>query len=188
MSSKGISALPVFDDKSGALNVIIETPKGSRTKLKYLPEPNVFRVEKSLPVGMVFPFDFGFLPSTRGEDGDPLDVLLVGDEAVPVGCLVLAKLIGVLKCEQTENGKTERNDRLIAVPVDAGSKEEMKPSIKLDRPLTDSIVQFFVKYNELLGRKLKPLGTHGPEQAMKIVEEGRTGKQGSKRARKTRKK
>jgi Inorganic pyrophosphatase len=64
----------------GDLNVIIETPKGNRNKLAYHPQLGAFQLKGVLPAGAVFPFDFGFLPSTKGEDGDPLDVLLLMDE------------------------------------------------------------------------------------------------------------
>ena len=65
---------------------------------------------------MSFPTDFGFVPSTLCEDGDPLDVMLLGDEPGPVGVLMRARLLGVLQVEQLKAGKAERNDRLLAVP------------------------------------------------------------------------
>lgn len=66
-------------DEDGNLHVIVETPMGCRNKYSYDPELNVFRLKKALAEGMVFPFDFGFVPSTLGEDGDPLDVLVITD-------------------------------------------------------------------------------------------------------------
>ena len=72
-------------------------------------------MSKVLPLGASFPFDFGFIPSTKGEDGDPLDVLVLTEEPAFVGCVLPALLIGVLEAEQTEKGETVRNDRLVAV-------------------------------------------------------------------------
>jgi len=66
---------------NGILNVIVETPKHSQAKFAWDPELQVFRVKKTLPMGMVFPFDFGFLPGTKGGDGDPLDVLVIMEQA-----------------------------------------------------------------------------------------------------------
>src|SRR5919199_1807176 len=97
------------------LNVIIETPKGSRNKFDYDEELGLFKLGGVLPAGASFPFDFGFLPATRGGDGDPLDVLVLMDEPAFAGCLVTVRLLGVIEAEQTEGDATTRNDRLIAV-------------------------------------------------------------------------
>src|ERR1051326_6735268 len=104
-----------------ALDVVIETPKGSRNKYAYDEKARCFRLSKVLPEGMMFPYDFGFVPHTRAEDGDPLDVLVLMDEPTFPGCVVECRLIGVLKAKQEEKDehsarpKMKRNDRLIAV-------------------------------------------------------------------------
>src|SRR3954451_24377864 len=101
------------------ITAIIETPKGSSEKYGYDPKTTLFKLKKILPAGMVFPYDFGFIPKTRGGDGDPLDVLILMDEPAFTGCLVATRLLGVIEAEQTEKGKTERNDRLIAVSANS---------------------------------------------------------------------
>src|SRR5437764_14318801 len=103
---------PFSDD--GDLNVIVETPMGSRNKYAYEPDLGLFQLRKALPQGMVFPFDFGFIPSTQGGDGDPLDVLLLTEEAAYPGCLIRARLLGVIEAEQKGKDKAEKNDRLVA--------------------------------------------------------------------------
>ena len=110
-----ISKLPAVDPETGRLNVVIDTPKGCRNKYKFDERNGLWRLSKMLPQGMSFPCDFGFIPSTRGEDGDPIDVLVFMDEPAFLGAIVPAQLIGVLEAEQTEDGKTIRNDRLVAV-------------------------------------------------------------------------
>ena len=111
---------------SGDLHVIIETPKGSRNKFKYDEAHGLFKLGGVLPAGAVFPFDFGFVPTTLGGDGDPLDVLLLMDEPAFAGCLVAARLIGVIEAAQTEeDGTTERNDRLIAVAAESRNHREV---------------------------------------------------------------
>jgi inorganic pyrophosphatase len=172
MPQKDLGKLPTFAGNSKLVNIVVETCKGMRTKLKYDEKEGVFRAEKVLPVGFVFPFDFGFLPSTRGGDGDPLDVLVLSDAGIPYGCVVLGQLVGVLECEQTQGGETQRNDRLVAWPIDVKSHAPMLPSIPLDRRLTNAIAEFFIKYNELQGKKFKSLGMHGPERALEIVKNG----------------
>jgi inorganic pyrophosphatase len=92
MSAANISKLPPFDPGSDAVNVIVETPRGCRTKFKYDDKSGLFRFDKMMPTGLTFPFDFGFLPSTRGEDGDPLDVLILTEEPAFPGCLILGAL------------------------------------------------------------------------------------------------
>jgi len=91
-------------DSSRRIVVTIETPKGSRNKIKYDPASRKFKLSKVMPEGMMFPYDFGFVPSTKAEDGDPLDVLVLTDEPLFPGCVVECSLIGVLKAEQKKKG------------------------------------------------------------------------------------
>src|SRR5215211_1775732 len=116
-----------FDDEKGELNVVIETPKDSRNKYAFDEERGVFVLKGVLAAGHSFPYDFGFIPQTVGGDGDPLDVLVLMDEPALPGCLVPSRLIGVIEAEQTErDGKTERNDRLIAVASNSKIHENVK--------------------------------------------------------------
>src|SRR4051812_5075636 len=94
-----ICRLPPRDD-DGNVNVVVETPRGSVHKLSYDDERDVFVLKKSLPLGMSFPFDFGFVPGTKAGDGDPLDVLLLLDGATPPGVLVASRLVGAIEAEQ----------------------------------------------------------------------------------------
>lgn len=158
--------------ESGELNVIIETPKGARNKFKYEPDPGIFALSGILPQGAVFPFDFGFVPGTEGGDGDPLDVLVLMDEPAFAGCLVPSRLIGVLEAEQTEEGKTERNDRLIAVAANSRNHADIRTIDALSGNIVEEIEHFFTSYNEAKGKKFKTLARRGPDQAEKIVREG----------------
>jgi len=108
-----INEMPPVDPDTGRLNVVVDTPKGSRNKYKFDERQGQWRLGKVLPQGMSFPYDFGFIPSTRGEDGDPVDVLLLSDVPSFPGCIIPARLIGVIEAEQTEGEKTVRNDRLV---------------------------------------------------------------------------
>jgi hypothetical protein len=106
---------PQLDGEAATCRVIIETPKGGRGKMTYDPESGAFALKRLLPDGMSFPLDFGFVPGTRAQDGDPIDVLVLNDEPAAVGTLMSVRLIGVIEAEQTEDGETVRNDRLLAV-------------------------------------------------------------------------
>jgi inorganic pyrophosphatase len=164
---------PRADASTGLLRVIIETPQGSRNKFNYDEELGLFKLGGVLPAGASFPFDFGFVPSTTGGDGDPLDVLVLMDEAAFAGCLVEARLLGVIEAEQTErDGETTRNDRLIAVAAEARNHKAVRSLGQLSENLLDEIEHFFVSYNEMKGKKFKPLGRFGPKRAERLIEEG----------------
>src|SRR5438046_9379607 len=104
-----------LDAKKCTCRAIIETPKGSRNKFDYDPESGLFMLGGLLPEGMMFPFDFGFIPSSLGGDGDPLDILVLMDAPAHVGCLIEVRIIGIIEAVQSDNGKTESNDRTAGV-------------------------------------------------------------------------
>jgi len=164
--------LETFRD-AGTVTVVIETPKGSRNKISYDEESNVFKLSKVLPEGSVFPYDFGFLPSTRGGDGDPMDVLVLLDAPVPMGCVVAARLIGVIEAKQQDtDGHKEPNHRLIAVAEHARTHEVVHELKDLRKGLIDEIEHFFVNYNEMEGRNFRPLRRSGSRRAMALARQG----------------
>jgi inorganic pyrophosphatase len=163
--------IPAFADKDqGILNAVIETPSGSRNKFKFDEKLGFFALSGVLPEGMVFPHAFGFVPSTKAEDGDPEDVLVIMDEPTFTGCVVPTRLVGVIEAEQTEDGKKERNDRLIAVAAESRDYSEIQRLDDLNKNMVKEIEQFFVNYNQERGKKFQVLGTRGPKQALKLLE------------------
>jgi inorganic pyrophosphatase len=170
---KNPEKLPPIDRESKQWHVIIETPKGCRNKYKFDPKLGMYKLSGVLPAGAVFPFDFGFIPSTIGADGDPLDVLLLMDEPAFAGCLVSSRLIGVIEAKQTErDGSRERNDRLIAVASDFDEMKDVRTLKDLNKAIVEEIEHFFVSYNQLRGKVFKPLGRFGPKQAERIAKQG----------------
>jgi inorganic pyrophosphatase len=160
-------------DEDGTLNVIIETPKDSRNKFNFDHKRGIFKLGGVLPAGASFPFDFGFVPATLGEDGDPLDVLLLMDEPAFAGCLVPARLIGVIEANQTESdGQTMRNDRLIAVAENSRTHGHLREVSDLNDNLIAEIEHFFASYNEIKGKKFEPLHRRGANVAEKLVRKG----------------
>jgi len=151
--------------------VVIETPKGHRNKFKYDEKRSAFELSSVLPVGSSFPYDFGFIPSTKAPDGDPIDVLLLMDEPAFPGCVIDARLVGVIEAEQTEDGKTIRNDRLIAVAANSNDYSDLRSLRDVNPRLIKEIQHFFVSYNQIRGKKFKPLGVFGPKRAMKLLEQ-----------------
>lgn len=162
-----------FEEDSWNLNVIIETPKGSRNKFKYTPSFDIFKLDTSLQAGASFPFDFGFIPSTTGEDGDPLDILVLMDQSVYTGCLVPARLIGVIEAKQSvTKGRFERNDRLIGVFAKSHAYNDIKNLQQLNKSVVEEIQFFFETYNRFRGKEFKALGKYGPQKALKLVKQG----------------
>jgi len=150
---------------SGLINMIIDTPKGSRNKFKYDEEARCFRLSRILPAGASFPFDFGSIPKTLAEDGDALDVLLISEAPSFPGCLVTGKLIGIISADQTEKGKTIRNDRLLAVPVTPANSALFSDIDGLPDAWLTEIEHFFISYNKIQGREYSPINRGGPEEA-----------------------
>lgn len=170
-----------IDEQKCEINIVIETPQNSRVKYAWDPQHELFVHRRLLPLGMLFPYDFGFVPSTIAEDGDPIDVLVLLDEPLAVGTLVEARLIGVIEAEQTEPAKgqgpnkknpkmqTERNDRLLAVGKLSKDYAGIDDPRKMRPDTLEQIEAFFKQYNKLDGKKFKPIGVRGPKQAAKLV-------------------
>jgi|SRR5438105_5052536 len=168
---KLLRKLKPFDRKPGKLNVVIDTPKGCRNKYAFDFNVNGYVLKTVMPKGILFPFDFGSIPGTLGQDGDPLDALVLMDEPAFCGCLVQSRLVGVIEAiQKKKNRKTERNDRLIAVAAGSHTHSAIKSVKDLDPNLLKEIEHFFVSYNQVHGKKFKPIGRYGPKRAKRIVE------------------
>src|SRR5438105_12030801 len=157
--------LPARKEGSNLVRVVIDTPKGSRNKFKYDEEFALFRLSKLLPVGAAFPYDFGFIPSTRADDGDPLDVLVLTEEGLLPGCVVEVRLAGVIEARQSEIGKkgrAERNDRLIGEIETPFNPPTIHSLARLGAKRIDEIEHFFVSYNQVEGKRFEPFALRGP--------------------------
>jgi inorganic pyrophosphatase len=162
--------LPPFIEGSNNINAIVETPKGSRNKYAYDKDAEMVILKKSLPAGLVFPFDFGFIPSTMAEDGDPMDVLVLTDAPTFPGCLVESKVLGIIKVEQEKNGEKVRNDRVIAVELDTRTYSSANNIDDLPEGLVKEIINFFASYNGVSEDMFKPLGNGGPDVAIQLIQ------------------
>lgn len=170
----GIAGLRTYDAERRLL-AVIEAPRGSANKLKFDPATGVFMLHKVLPPGCVFPFDFGFVPGTLGADGDPLDVLVLMDEAAAPGVVVPCRLLGVIEATQREAAapRATRNDRLLAV-ADATHRYASCRSLRdVGGGLLAEIEAFFVFYNARFDRRFTPLRRAGAAAARRRVAEGR---------------
>lgn len=156
------------------VHVVVETPKGGRNKFAFDPDLAVFKLKGVLPEGHSFPYDFGFVPSTLAEDGDPLDVLLLLAAPAFPGCVVEARLIGALELEQDEKtGETVRNDRLLAVAADSNEHKDIRSLTDLSNQMLHEIEHFFISYNQANGRTVRVLRRVGPERAHALLRQAR---------------
>jgi inorganic pyrophosphatase len=150
--------------------VVVETPRGSANKLKYDTGLGAFRLDRVLPAGMSFPFDFGFVPQTLADDGDPLDVIVLLDAPVYPGCIVPARIIGDLEAEQRDHGGTwERNDRLLAVADASKAHAGIRTIGDVDRVLLEAIGAFFVDYHRLDGASFRVIARTGTRAARRAI-------------------
>jgi inorganic pyrophosphatase len=161
-----------LDPKTAVCRAIIETPKGRRSKYDYDPKSRLFRLKTILPDGMSFPLDFGFVPSTLCDDGDPLDIMVLVDEASCVGALLDVRLIGVIEAQEVEDGKKERNDRLLAVAVASHVYSDIKVPGDLPDAFIDNLSQFWTNKDRLEGKSFTVLGVCGPNVAVDLVRRG----------------
>ena len=172
-AADSLQSLPSRNDE-GAWLAVIEATQGTRHKLKYEAEWHAFVLSGVLPLGLAFPYDFGFVPSTLGDDGDPLDVLVFADEALPPGTVVPCRLLGVIEAEQLDQGsrRAERNDRLLAVAEPSHRYGECTALKDIAGGVLDEIESFFVAYNAQKGGRFTPLARRGAGVAARVLERG----------------
>jgi inorganic pyrophosphatase len=173
LSSLSLLDLPIRDRETGDVTVVVETPKGSHNKYKYDAKCHTLRLGAVLAEGLAFPYDFGFVPSTLGDDGDPLDVLLFLDHGVPPGTAVTARLIGVLEIRQ-RRGKERwrRNDRFLSVATQAHAHQHLRTLADLLEHLLDEVEAFFLHYASVNGKRLEVLARKGPQRAERLLKAG----------------
>jgi inorganic pyrophosphatase len=164
--------LPTLTEEK-LIRLVIETPRGSAAKFSYDPELHVFEYSHPLPAGITYPYDWGFIPSTLGEDGDPLDGLVIHQAATAPGMVIQCQLMGALRVEQSEKGESFRNDRFFFCPVKMDGEDQQVTAEGLTRTLKDEIEQFF-KASVLNSDKLiKFEGWQSPDDALKAIKKGR---------------
>jgi inorganic pyrophosphatase len=152
-----------------AIETIVETPRGSQFKYKYDLKKDRFDVHKALPVGLVFPYDFGFIPGTKGEDGDPLDVLIFSEFSFLQGSMVECRIIGSMKAEQTSGKETIRNDRIFVTPDIKGSYPVYESLEDIQKEKLKEIENFFIYYNAMQDKVFKPLGILTAKETKAII-------------------
>ena len=155
---------------SDHIRVVIETPKASPCKYAFDPETELFELKKVLADGIAFPMNFGFIPGTQADDGDPVDVLVLTERRLEMGCLLECRVIGVIQAEQQDEGQEpQRNDRIMAIPLSTHEFETLQTISDVGQQRLDDITSFFQYYRSLSGSVFKPLGNEGPQQALDFI-------------------
>jgi inorganic pyrophosphatase len=163
-----------LDSEARTVRAIVETPSGHRSKFDYSSEAGLFELHDILPAGMAFPMAFGFVPNTLAEDGDPIDIVIMADEDLPVGCLASVRLLGVIEAVQTErDGSCHRNDRLVGRIEKSRIYADINDLDCLGRAMVEELTRFFETYNALKGKKFDVTAVSDPARACTLIEEAR---------------
>jgi inorganic pyrophosphatase len=166
---KTLDKLPTFAEE-GIFHVVVESPRGSVLKLKYRADLNAMSISRPLPLGLVYPHDWGFVPSTRGEDGDPVDAVLLWDVASFPGVVVPCRPLAVVQVEQNRHDGSgrARNDRILALPVEA--RREARLTLEsIPKRVREELEHFFVAAAALERKDVKILGWVGGDAALELL-------------------
>jgi inorganic pyrophosphatase len=167
-----LSDLPPFT-REDVVQVVVECPRGAAIKLKYEPPLGAFTVARALPLGLTYPFDWGFVPGTIGDDGDPIDALVLHDLGTYPGVVLPCKALGVVELSQRgDGGKRERNDRVITMPVWHDRLGELERAADLPARLRKEIEQFFLNTTFFTGKKPRIIGWKSPQKALALLKKG----------------
>jgi inorganic pyrophosphatase len=165
-----LDQLPAFVERD-IFHVVVESPRGSTVKFKYRPDLGAMSISRPLATGLVYPYDWGFVPSTKADDGDPIDAALFWDVATFPGVVVPCRALAVIQVEQNraDGQGRARNDRILALPIDARREAGLTTAMSLPERLRQELEHFFVAATVLEGKDPRILGWAGPEEALKLI-------------------
>src|SRR5260370_5849199 len=163
-----LTKLPTWADKTH-INAVVETPRGSHCKLEFDSKHRAFTLAKPLLAGLTYPYDWGFVPSTQAEDGDPLDILVIHNAGTYPGLILRCKPIGVLEVVQTTKRGKERNDRIFAVPARSPFDGDLQDVRHLTVRAVEELEKFFQATDALEDKKLEFLGGCAPYHAINTI-------------------
>ena len=163
-----LTTIPTFAEDE-TFHVVVESPRGSSVKLKYEPRWQTMAISRPLPLGLSYPCDWGFVPSTQAPDGDPVDALVYWDTATFPGVVLVCRAAGLLRVEQNHRGDVSRrirNDRLLAVPIESRRNSSLRSIDDLSSRIRDELAHFTVATTAFEGKDATILGWDGPSAAL----------------------
>jgi inorganic pyrophosphatase len=167
-----LDAIPAFGD-AGIVHLVVESPRGAALKLKYVPEWNAMSISRPLPLGLAYPFDWGFIPSTLAADGDPLDAMAIWDVPSYPGVVLRCRAIGVLYVEQNRRKDDPsariHNDRVLAVPVEARREHRVSEADDLPLRVRQELERFTVAATALEGKDAEVTGWGDAAAAVALI-------------------
>lgn len=163
------SSLKIGDKAPENINLVIEIPKGSHNKYEYDEQLDEIRLDRVLHSPVFYPTDYGFIPETRSEDGDHLDVMLLISESVFPGCVVSARTIGALDMEDDAG----QDWKIVAVANKDPKLAGINSIEDVDEHTKKEIQHFFEVYKHLENKEVTVRGWMGKEEAFKLIEEGK---------------
>src|SRR5688572_3441635 len=168
--SGDLTTLPARSGK-GAFHVVVESPRGSRVKIKYDPKLRAFKFARPLVAGLRYPYDWGFIPGTVAPDGDPLDAMVFSDLATFPGVVIECRPLGVIRLEQNRKKSTgrERNDRLIAIPAKLPRYNSFRKATDLPLRWRQELEEFFIGATRFEGKDAKILGWASPAEGERLI-------------------
>ncbi len=153
--------------KMGLINVLIEIPGGSKNKYEFDKEMNALILDRVLFSSVKYPYDYGFVPNTLEDDGDPLDGMVMMDEPTFPGCVIAARPIGML--EMIDGG--DRDEKILCVPAEDPRYVQVKSLKDVQPHRLEEIAEFFRSYKNLEKKETKILGWKDIDQVAPLVEE-----------------
>jgi inorganic pyrophosphatase len=161
-----LSRIPA-QPKPGTVNVLIEIPGGSKNKYEFDKDLQAFALDRVLYSSVQYPLDYGFIPNTLADDGDPLDGLVIMDQPTFPGCVIAARPIGML--EMIDGG--DRDEKLLCVPVTDPRYTNIKSLQDVASNRLDEISEFFRTYKNLEKKETEILGWKDVDSVMPLVEQ-----------------
>ena len=167
---RALDQIPTFSEHD-VFHVVVESPRGSAVKLKYRADLGAMSISRPLAAGLVYPFDWGFVPSTKGPDGDPVDAAVFWDVATFPGVVIPCRALGVIQIEQNrlDGSGRARNDRILALPIDARRQQELRSETLLPARVREELEHFFIAATVIEGKDPRILGWAGADAALDLL-------------------